>query len=177
MVPLCCEGTIGAGECSAFIADAAEEPGPADAMDCGRAVEIPEMGSVLDAGHSTLGAFFRAAHVDPSPTGEGPTPFVCEDDVDKVELVEACEERDEDEFVRWALLRGMNILKSSVLMGAAPLGTPLAALHPCREMFWKFGGGATAVIDLDVRSERLPVNVFSESSVNFSHTHPEFTGS
>lgn len=35
-------------------------------------------------------------------------------------------------------------------MGAAPLATPLATplepLHPWREMFWKLGGGATAVI-------------------------------
>lgn len=38
----------------------------------------------------------------------------------------------------------------------APLGTPLEPLHAWREIFWKFGGGATAVIDAAGREERLP---------------------
>lgn len=133
------------------MAEAAEGPEPADAMDCGRAVDMPETGSVFDAGHSPLGAFFRAAHVDPSPAGAGPTPFACEETVDIVEVADACEERDEDELERWALLRGMNILKSSVLIGGAPFGTPLEPLH----LFWKFGGGATAVIGNECAA-RLP---------------------
>lgn len=140
---------------------------------------MPEMGSVFDAGHSPLGAFFRAAHVEPSPAGADPTPFACcgdDDDVEMVELLDACEERDEDELERWALLRGMNILKSSVLMGGAPLGTPLAPVHPCREMFWKFGGGATAVIDSSVR-RRAASTLFwgvAGSAVTFPRTHPVF---
>jgi hypothetical protein len=74
-VPLCCEGTIGAGECSAVIAEVAEGPELAVAMDCGRALVMPETGSVLDAGHNPLGAFLRAAHVEPSPAGGGATPL------------------------------------------------------------------------------------------------------
>lgn len=133
-VPLCCEGTIGAGACSAVMAEAAEGPGPADAMDWGRAVDMPEMGSVLDAGHSPRGAFFRA-HVGASPAGAGVTPFApfgWDEVFDTVELADAVDASDEDEFVRWTLLRGMNILKSSPL---APLGALLGPLHPCRAMF------------------------------------------
>lgn len=148
---------MGAGECNAVIADAAEGPELADAMDCGRAVDMPETGSVLDAGHSPRGAFFRAAHADPSPAGDGPTPFVCDDEVDMVEFDEAVEARDDEELARWMLLRGMNIWRySSPVIGLAPFATPLDPFHPWREMFWKFGGGATAVIDYQVRGERLP---------------------
>jgi hypothetical protein len=91
------------------MAEAAEGPELADAMGCERAVEMPETGSVLDAGHSPRGAFFRA-HVDPSPCGDGTTPFACDDDdADTVELDDAAEDSEEDEFARWTLLRGMNI--------------------------------------------------------------------
>jgi hypothetical protein len=129
-VPLCCEGTIGAGVCSAVMAEVAESPGPADAIDWGRTAVIPETGSVLDAGHSPRGAFFRA-QVGPSPAGEGVTPFVCEGAGDIV-AADAVDASEEDEFERCTVLRGMNILKSSPL---APLGTPLGPLHPCRAMF------------------------------------------
>lgn len=81
---------------------------------------------------------------------DGPTPFVCEA-AEIVEDEEAEEEREVAEFVRCALFRGMNILKSSALIGLRPLGLELGALHPGRAMFWKFGGGATAVIDCDGR--------------------------
>lgn len=112
------------------MAEAADGPEPAEAMDCGRALVMPDTGSVLDAGHSPLGAFFRAAHVeDASPAGAGPTPFGCDDADDIVEVEDACDDSEDDELERWALLRGMNILKSSVLMGVAPLGTPLEPLH------------------------------------------------
>lgn len=64
----------------------------------------------MDAGHSPRGGFcFRAAHVDPSPAGAGPTPFVCDEEVDIVEFDEAVDASDEEEFARWMLLRGMNI--------------------------------------------------------------------
>lgn len=120
------------------MADAAEEPGPADAMGCGRAVEIPEMGSVLVAGHSPLGAFgLRAAQAASVPLA-GATPLGCEDAADMVEVVDACDDRLEEEPVRWTLFRGMNM--------AAPLGAP-SALHACRfSVLWYWTGGATAVI-------------------------------
>jgi hypothetical protein len=126
---------MGAGACSALMAEAADEPGTADAMGCGRAVEIPAMGSVLVAGHNPLGAFvLRAAHAGsvpgPVPVPEavpfaGATPLDCEDAADMVELVDACDDSDELELLRWALLRGMK----------APLGVPPSALHGCRLMF------------------------------------------
>lgn len=122
--PFCCEGTIGAGACSALIADAADELGPADAMGCGRAVVIPETGSVLVAGHSPLGALvLRAAHAASLPFG-GATPFGWGGGAEAVEPVEACDESDVEEFVRWAL-RGTKM--------APPLGAP-SALHGCRLM-------------------------------------------
>jgi hypothetical protein len=98
------------GACRALMAEAAEEPGPAVAIDWGRAVDIPAMGSVLDAGHNPLGAFgLRAAHVLASPLEDSATPlgWDCEDEAEIVDVDEACEEREPDEFVRWALLRGM----------------------------------------------------------------------
>lgn len=132
---------------------------------------MPETGSVLVAGHNPLGAFFRAAQVEPSAAGAGPTALVCDDEaVDIVDADEACEESDEDEFERWALFRGINILKSS-LMGAAPLGTPLGPLH----LFWKFTGGATAVITVNVQrgcpSEWLQARVWRVPSL-FPHAAP-----
>jgi hypothetical protein len=126
---------MGAGACSALIADAADDPGPADAMGWGRAVVIPAMGSVLVAGHSPLGAFvLRAAHAGSVPLA-GATPLDCEEAADIVDVDEACEESDELEFDRWALFRGIK----------APLGVPPSALHGCRLRFW-YPGSATAVI-------------------------------
>jgi hypothetical protein len=108
---------------------------------------MPATGSVLEAGHSPLGAFFRAAQVAPSAAGGAPGPLVCEDEaVETVDVDEAWDESDEDELERCALFRGMNILKSS-LTGAAPLGTPLGPLH----LFWKLTGGATAVMTVGVQ--------------------------
>jgi hypothetical protein len=119
---------MGAGECSAVIAEAAEGPELAEAIDCGRALVIPDTGSVLVAGHSPLGAFFRA-HVDPSPAGAGPTPLDCDDVADTVDVEDACDERDDDELERCAVFRGMNMRNSSVVMEVGPLGTPLDPLH------------------------------------------------
>jgi hypothetical protein len=117
---------MGAGACSALIADAADALGPADAMGWGRAVVIPAMGSVLVAGHNPLGAFvLRAAQAGSVPF-DGVTPFDCEEAAETVELVEACDDSDEEELVRCALFRGMNM--------APPLGVP-SALHAWRLMF------------------------------------------
>ena len=121
------------------MADAAEEPEPADAMGCGRAVEIPAMGSVLEAGHSPFGALvLRAAHAEASLPFGGATPLACDEDADIVEVLDACEANEDDEFVLCALFLGMN-------MAPPPFGTP-SALHAWRLMFWKLTGGATAVI-------------------------------
>lgn len=57
-----------------------------------------------------------------------------------MDVLDACDERDEDELDRFAL-RGMKM--------AAPLGTP-SAVHAWRLMFWKLTGGATAVIGVAV---------------------------
>jgi hypothetical protein len=111
------------------MADVAEGPELADATDCGRALVMPETGSVLVVGHSPLGAFLRAAQVDPSAAGAGTTPFDCDDAADAVELDDACEERDDDELERCAGFRGINMRNSSVVMGVGPLETPLDPLH------------------------------------------------
>lgn len=72
---------------------------------------MPTTGSVLVAGHSPLGAFFRAAQVEPSAGGAAPTPFVCDDEaVEMVVVEDAWDESDEDELERCALFRGMYIL-------------------------------------------------------------------
>ena len=101
------------------------------------------MGSVLVAGHSPLGAFLRAAQFEPSAAGAGPPPFGCDEEAaDRVDVDEACDESDEDEFERCALFRGMYILKSSL---PGPLGAPTPLLH----LFWNTGW-ATAVITVKV---------------------------
>lgn len=121
------------------MAEAADEPGPTEAIGCGRAVVIPDTGSVFVAGHNPLGAlFFLAAQAAASLPFEDARPLGCEEDAEMVEVLEACDESEEAEFVRWTLFRGINI-------APPPLGT-LSAVHACRFMFWKFTGGATAVI-------------------------------
>lgn len=57
------------------------------------------------------------------------------------------EATDEDEFVRWMLLRGMKILEtSSEFIGVDPDVPPLLAVHPnLRE--GRLGGEATAVME------------------------------
>lgn len=87
--------------------EAAEVPGPAEAMGWGRAVVIAEMGSVLVAGHNPLGAFvLRAAQAASVPLA-GATPLDwAEDAAEMVEVDEACEESEEDELVRCALETG-----------------------------------------------------------------------
>lgn len=93
---------MGAGACSALMADAADDPGPVDATGCGRAVVIPDMGSVLVAGHSPFGAFvLRAAHAASLPLPfAGAPPFGCDEAVDIVEVLEACDDSDDEEFCR-----------------------------------------------------------------------------
>ena len=116
------------GACSALMAEAAEEPGPADAMGCGRAAVIPAMGSVLVAGHNPLGVFALRVAVQSVPFVDAVL-FGCDEDddaADIVDVLEACEDRLDDEFDRWALFLGMNM--------PPPLGTP-SALHACRLMF------------------------------------------
>ena len=117
------------GACSALIAEAAEEPGPTDAMGCERAVEIPAIGSVLVAGHNPFGVFALRVAPQSEPFEEAVL-FGCDEDdeaADMVDVVEAWEDRLDDEFDRWALFLGMKM--------APPLGTP-SALHACRLIFW-----------------------------------------
>jgi hypothetical protein len=116
------------GACRALMAEAADEAGPADAMGWGRAAVIPAMGSVLVAGHSPLGAFALRVAAQSVPFGCGVPPgWDADDEADMVEVPDACDERLEDEFDRWALFRGINM--------PPPLDTP-SALHACRLMFW-----------------------------------------
>jgi hypothetical protein len=123
------------GACRALMADAADDPGPADAMSCGRAAVIPAMGSVLVAGHNPFGGFVLRVAAQSVPLA-GAATFGCDadDEADIVEVADACDERLEDELDRWALFRGMK------------MPPPFSALHAWRLMFWKFTGGATAVI-------------------------------
>ena len=116
------------GACRALIADAADDPGPADAMGCGRAAVIPAIGSVFVAGHNPFGAFALRVAAQSVPLA-GAATFGCEadEDADIVEVFDACDERLDEELDRWALFRGIKM--------PPPLGTP-SALHACRLMFW-----------------------------------------
>lgn len=153
------------GACSALIADAADDPGPADATGWGRVVVIPEMGSVLVAGHSPLGAFvLRAAHAALSvPLGRA-TPLACDEDAEMVDAAEAWELRLDEELDRDGfLVRGTK----------PPFGMP-SALHAWRLMFWKLTGGATAVIGEVVFVEGVVVVVVVRVRRHFSCTLPVF---
>ena len=134
------------GACNADIADEAVGPEVAKLTGCGRAVEIPVAASALLGGHNPLVGFLRVAQL-PASTGAGPIPFVCGAGagavivaVEDAELVEEIDERDDDEFCRWAVFRGPGwniILVTS------------SELYPSRLEFhfgWKDKGGATAVI-------------------------------
>jgi hypothetical protein len=118
------------GACRALMADAADDPGPADAMGCGRAAVIPAMGSVLVAGHNPFGALALRVAAQSVPF-VGAAPFGCDADAnadgDMVDVLDACDERLDEELDRCALFRGMKM--------PPPLGTP-SALHACRLMFW-----------------------------------------
>jgi hypothetical protein len=75
------------------------------------------------------------------------TPFVfgaidCADIVDVLDVDDAREFSDEDEFERGAVLRDMSML--SALMVLTPLGVLLGLLHPV--LLARLMGGATAVI-------------------------------
>lgn len=119
------------------MADAAEEPGPVDATGWGRAVVIPAMGSVLVAGHSPFGALvLRAAQFASLPVPfVGAAPFNC-DDADIVDVLEACEDSEDEEFCRCALFLGIKT--------PPPLGA--SALHDCRLMVLYETGAWTAVM-------------------------------
>ena len=72
----------------------------------------------------------RAAQVLLSVPLGGTTPLGCgcweaAETVETVDVDEACDDREEDEFDRWALFRGMYM---------APFAPP-SALHACRLMF------------------------------------------
>lgn len=122
------------------MAAVADGPCPAEVRD----FAIPTVGSVLVAGHNPLGAFFRA-QVEPSAADVVPTPFVCDDEaVDMVDVDDAWDDSEEDEFERCALFRGMYLMYSSL---PAPLGAPTPLLH----LFCVNTGWATAVITVDVQ--------------------------
>lgn len=126
----------------------AAEVDDADAIDWGRAVDRPEMGSAFDAGHRPRGGFFLGPQAALASTaGEEGTPLDCWlDAAETVDEEDAEEASDEDEAGREAFLRGMYMLNSLPLTALRPLGAPLFALHPVRG---KLGGGATAAITCD----------------------------
>jgi hypothetical protein len=143
-VPLvtCCDGSIGV--CNADIAEDALAPEVAELTACGLAVVIPVAGSALPGGHSPLVGFFLTAQLPDSPEVTL-VPLVCAEEADMVDVDEFVEASEDDEFCRWAVLRGpeANILvPSSVFMAARPLSS--AALHVV--FGWNDKGGATAVI-------------------------------
>jgi hypothetical protein len=140
------------GLCSAEMADAAEGPEVAEFTDCGRAVEMPAIGSDFEGCHIPRAVLFREPQ---SPPFTAPfTPFVfgaadCVDMVDEVDVDEASEFSEEEELERCAGLRGMSILEtSSALIVLRPfVAAPLGPLHPdLLLMDCRFGGFATAVI-------------------------------
>lgn len=136
------------GACIADSPDVAEGPEVAELTVCGRAVEIPVAGSALPGGQSPFEGLFRAAQLPASTTLEV-APLVCTEVAVMVEVeepVELVEAMEEEEFCRWAVLRGPEVnilLTSSEFIAPKPL--PLE-VHPKRVLGWKVKGGATAVI-------------------------------
>lgn len=85
------------GACSADNPEAAEALLLADVMDCGRAVDRPETGSVFPVGGQIpLVVRFLAPQ---SPLVAAEVGLVAADPAEMVELDEAFEERDEEELV------------------------------------------------------------------------------
>lgn len=86
------------------MAEAAEGPDEDEAIDCGRAVDRPAMGSALDEGHSPRAGFLREPQAFGSWGGGCCIPLVWADDDAMVEVDEV-EEMEDEEFDCWALLR------------------------------------------------------------------------
>lgn len=109
---------------------------------CGRALGTPVAGSAFEDGHKPRLGFLRALQVN-SPFC---TPLFSVP-VDDVLEVEDCDEREEEELDRWALLRGTNILETSSALMPLTSGCPLPApAHPPRARGGKLCADATAVI-------------------------------
>lgn len=98
---------------------------------CSLVVVVPATGSALPAGHGPdFCAFLRAAvfapqrlKSPPDADGDMGTPLVCgaEDVTVAVDDPEDVEAIEEEEFARWALLRGMNMrVTSSAFIAAIP---------------------------------------------------------
>lgn len=103
----------------ADIAELAGVPGEGEASDCVRAVDMPETGSAFVEGQRPLAGFFLDPHPPRSPFAMGVA--ACGLGAVMVEVDEDEDAIDEDEFVRCALFRGMNILEtSSALMELSP---------------------------------------------------------
>lgn len=126
------------------MAEEAVAPEVAELTACGLAVVIPVAGSALPGGQRPLVGFFRTAQLPDSPDVML-VPLVCAEDADMVEVDEFVEASDEEEFCRWAVLRGpeANILVPSSLFMAA---RPFSSAAPHVVFGWNDKGGATAVI-------------------------------
>jgi hypothetical protein len=129
------------GDCIADRPDVAEGPEVAELTVWGRAVDRPVAGSAFPGGHSPRVGLFFTAQLTASPD-VGAEPLVWADVAVMVEALEEAElvdARDEDEFCRWAVLRGPgeNILETS---------SGFIALHPKRVLCCRVRGGATAVV-------------------------------
>jgi hypothetical protein len=92
---------MGAGACRAEMAEAAEGPEDVEAMDWGRAVEIPAVGSAFDIGHRYLTGRFLS-----TPFAAGAAPLEPEEAAEIVDELDDNEEREEEEFERGAVFRG-----------------------------------------------------------------------
>lgn len=137
---------------------------------CGCAVLSPATGSTFPGGHKPLVGFLRTAQL---PASAGPifvgavteVPFVPADDAaDMVDVDELVDAREEAEFWRTSCFRGppdANIILLSSSSFIPEYAFPFAPLlHPIFP-FWKFTGGATAVMEekrLDVPSLVFPAN-------------------
>lgn len=132
------------------MAEAADVPEGAALTGCKRAEEMPETASAFaDEGQSPRAPFRRVEPMSPFVA----VPVDCVEEMEALEAVEDCEERDEDEFERWALLRGATKMRpatSSELMVTGPgPGQPLRVSPLVYE-----GGEATAVIEAAVAGPR-----------------------
>lgn len=117
--------------CSADSPEAADGPEDAVEIDCGLAVEMPDVGCDLPGGQSPRAGFF----LDSQVSVVFAVPFEVVEVAEAVEVEDERELIEDDELVRWALFRGpgMNILPtSSWLMVPMPFGPPLTEFHPVR---------------------------------------------
>lgn len=95
---------------------------------------MPVAGSALAGGHNPRVGFFLVAQLVDSALDDTLVLLVCVDEAEIVDVEEAVEDMDEEEFCRCIDFRGpdVNILLTSSVSIAAPYELPSVELHPMR---------------------------------------------